>query len=85
MNSQDHINKINYITGNFSTLLTAEQQKAAVAAVERARENIEWLSYHGDSISEWLIQNGFGAAGSIFMHTSFLLLVIISLAFSFVH
>lgn len=54
MTSQDHINHINYIINNFGTSLTAQQNEAAVTAMNRARENIEWLTYHDESISEWL-------------------------------
>lgn len=76
MTSQDHINHINDITINFATSLTTEQQNAAVAAVKLARENIDWLTYHGDSISEWLTSNVNGAASCILINTSLVLFVI---------
>lgn len=76
MTSQDNIDHINDITINFATSLTVEQHNAAIAAVKVARENIEWLTYHGDSISEWLTANADGAASGILINTSLLFFVI---------
>lgn len=80
MTTQDHIKHINDITINFAASLTAGQHNAAVTAMNRAKENIEWLSYHGDSISEWLtVDDAGGTASGTFINTSLLLFAIASL------
>lgn len=73
MTSEDHIDHINEIVANFATSLTDAQRNAATAAINRARENIEWLAYHGDSISQWLTASDVGGTASgIVMSTSVL-------------
>lgn len=82
MITQDHIDHINEIINNFGTSLTNEQREAALAAITRARENIEWLTYHEQSISEWLTAEVVVAeAGSIMINMSLLLFAIFTLRF----
>lgn len=84
MTAQDHINHMNDITVNFATTLSAEQQNAADTAVTVARENIEWLVYHGDSISEWLVPRvGVSGASGVSKGISLIFFVIASLSFSY--
>lgn len=47
---------MNSIIEAFGSSMTTEQRNAAAAAVSRARENVEWLAYHGDIISDWLTE-----------------------------
>ncbi|KAG4070588.1 hypothetical protein HA402_011975 [Bradysia odoriphaga] len=74
MTSEDHVNHVNEIVENFATSLTAAQRNAAVAAVNRARENIEWLAYHGDSISQWLSASDVGGTANGIVVNSIVLL-----------
>lgn len=88
MTSEDHIAHINDIISNFASSLTTEQHSAALRVISQARENIEWLKYHGDSISEWLIVyangNSSGNASFISINSFLLLFSILSLKLLFV-
>lgn len=83
MTSADHITIVNYITVNFATSLTTAERNAADKAVNLARENIEWIEYHGNSIFNWLTGNVSGAASSILINFSLLPIAIVSLRLLF--
>lgn len=87
INSQNQINYINEITSNFSSSLTSEQHEAAVTAMNRARENIEWLTYHEESISEWLLERVAvdpSSASAVILNASLLVFALSSLRSLFI-
>lgn len=84
MTSPDHITIITDITVNFANSLTTEQHNAADKAINVARENMEWIAYHGNSIFDWLTANVSGAASGILINCSLLSFAIISLSLLFV-
>ncbi len=82
MTSEEHITVINDIIVNFA--LTTQQRNAATSAVNRAEENIEWLAYHGGSISQWLTGSVGGDASGITINIGLLFGAITSLMLLFV-